>query len=278
MSQINEALNSFVESLKGSKSGNTINSYKHNISQFLHFLHHRNNGILVYSHIDVISFAEKRCAEGLSKASVRTAIRIINSYSNFLDIGASVKVKEHDFLKDLDDIETELIVLSENAQKQIYKNAFTIYNNRNVSIILLFLETGIKISELVTLNENDIIECNDSKYIRVQSKIERVLPISNQLYSYLINCISIDRKSELPLFKSNSGSRFSIRSVQRMLNINGISSQILRDTYIFNLLEKDVDTYIISQLVGISAMDILIEKFYKNEFKEIEDFQYNYCR
>lgn len=42
-----------------------------------------------------------------------------------------------------------------------------------------------------------------------------------------------------------------------------ITTQILRDTYIYNLINNDVDTHTIAQLAGVSYIDTFINKFYK---------------
>ncbi|MCM3443274.1 MULTISPECIES: tyrosine-type recombinase/integrase [Metabacillus] len=168
-------------------------------------------------------------------------------------------------------------MLSENVQHQIYEYARRTWKKRSISIVLLTLETGIKISELTALNKSNLETINGNTYIYVSSGfgVKRKLPISDELYQ--MNRASIKQNPEHPdaLFVSNHGVRIGIRAVHSSLRNFGISSQVLRDTYIFNLIEEDVDTYEIAQLAGLHITDGLIKKFYseslilQDEFIEI---------
>ncbi|GGM34567.1 hypothetical protein GCM10011351_20700 [Paraliobacillus quinghaiensis] len=163
-------------------------------------------------------------------------------------------------------------IISKDAKDLMYKYANKTWKKRNISMILLTLETGIKLYELIALNRDDLHVINDNSYVEIRGAITRTLPISEELHSYILKSYKISGYSGEAMFSSRLNNRCSRQAAATIFNNYGLTSQILRDTYIYNLINSGVDTYNIAQLAGITTTDQMISKFYNCEYKFIDEF------
>lgn len=269
MDNISELLNIFEKEITKTLTPHTVMSYSHSVSNFLHYLKKSKDGSLNYTDIEVKNYVKSRHSEGISNGTLITELGGINTYSKFLNNDAFVKPTEIVYLKTINETKKELTVLSKQFQEHLYKDALISSKKRNISMVLLFLETGMKISELVLLNASDVVVNGQAYYIKIAPEKERLLPISKELCSHLMRQL-YQKETDAPLFRSNAGNRISIRSVQTNLRKYAVTSQILRDTFVFNLLDTDTDTYIISQLIGLADLSEVARKYYKNEIKVVD--------
>ena len=104
---------------------------------------------------------------------------------------------------------------------------------------MTLLHTGLRVSELVSLNRDsiDFSERKGEFTVIGKGNKERTVPISAEarraIERYLKDC-----SDELnPLFIGNYHNRVSIRTVQRILNDYDCHPHILRHTYIIKLYE-----------------------------------------
>ena len=131
-------------------------------------------------------------------------------------------------------------------------------NLKHRLVIMLIYDTGMRISEAISVKLNDIDA--DRRLIHVRAgkgKKDRIVPLSERLYS----CIQEYIKTYLPgeyLFEGTSGHHYSARSVQqvfrRALARTGIKKHAtvhsLRHSFATHLLEKGTDLRIIQELLG----------------------------
>ena len=144
---------------------------------------------------------------------------------------------------------------------------------RNTAILEVFYATGIRLSELVSLNINSF-NINEMllKVIGKGNK-ERIVPIGSKaleaLSRYLKErSLNWNSKGEIPIFCGWSEKRISNRLVQIILkdylstvlksldirDPKGTSPHTLRHTFATHLLEADVDIRIIQELLGHSSI------------------------
>ena len=126
---------------------------------------------------------------------------------------------------------------------------------RNYTIIAIMVDSGIRVSELTSLNVSDI-----DNVIKVKCKRkERIVPISAklklQLKKYLLIRAEYSKGDEA-LFISRSGNRLKIITIQKIikniadtLNIE-LHAHLFRHYYIQSLLKQGVSIYYISKVVG----------------------------
>ena len=136
------------------------------------------------------------------------------------------------------------------SQAKKIMNIFTIYNSnyprRNNMIITLFLNTGLRVSELSNLNTSDINF--DDKYIKLIGKgnKERKIFISEKLKTQLIEYIKIEYnyndiiETDIPLFISHRNQRLGVHAIQEIcknayklmgLEHYGYTAHTLRHTF-----------------------------------------------
>lgn len=155
---------------------------------------------------------------------------------------------------------------------------------RNYCIILLFLKTGIRVSELVSINVDDINF--RTNIINVTGKGNKTRPVGfgeDEIVKTLRNYINTDRRKlisknpkEKALFVSTSGKRLSVRSVETMIkemvmtylyddatiNTVDFSPHKLRSTCATRLL-KDTGGNIkaVSEFLGHESIEITARRY-----------------
>jgi integrase/recombinase XerC len=138
---------------------------------------------------------------------------------------------------------------------------------RDRAILELLYATGIRVSELVGLNMDDLSFEERMIRVRGKGKKERLVPFgkiaSQNLKFYLQRrtLINHGRIDEQAIFINYRGTRLSTRSVQRMVNRylqhtsvkRKISPHSLRHSFASHLLSRGADLRAIQELLGHDA-------------------------
>ena len=124
---------------------------------------------------------------------------------------------------------------------------------RDTAILMLFLGTGIRISELVGLNNNDL-NFKDNSFVvtrkAVAAPLQRYLDYKEQ------NAKEITEPNAL--FVSNNKNRITVRAVENMVHkyakivspLKNISPHKLRSTYGTSLYKATGDIYVVADVLG----------------------------
>lgn len=172
-----------------------------------------------------------------------------------------------------------------NGEKYFQGKELALYlkkRQRDISIFTMLLGTGIRVSELVGLNVDDI-DFENSSFVVLRKggeyqEIYMPVQVENELYLYLKEREKqkniIDKKA---LYLSNRGTRLSVSSVEKMIkkycNTAGIfdsektTVHALRRTFACNLLEEGVDLKLVSELLGHRDISVTA-KYYAYHNKE----------
>jgi integrase/recombinase XerD len=133
------------------------------------------------------------------------------------------------------------------------------YNERNKLIIKTFLETGIRVSELIKITKKDLFE--NKILIRGKGNKERFVIVSdsyiNQLnqFKILVDDYIFINFNKKPL--TRKGVYNIIRSIGIKASLNKeISPHILRHTFATQMLQIGVDIYSVSKLLGHSSISV----------------------
>ncbi|MBE5741316.1 MAG: integrase [Clostridiales bacterium] len=147
---------------------------------------------------------------------------------------------------------------SEHQQKYNQK-----FKTRDTAIISLFLTTGIRVSECVGLNVDDInFNLNSFRVTRKGGNQvilyfgEETAEILKQ-YIYYRDTLQIP-KEERALFISSQGKRMAVRSMEYLVKkyaklatpLKNITPHKLRSTYGTNLYNETKDIYIVAEVLG----------------------------
>ena len=135
---------------------------------------------------------------------------------------------------------------------------------RDVAILSLFLDTGMRISELVGINISDINFEKHAVSIIRKGGNQQYIYFSDQIESNLKEYID-DRHSYFPkdndaLFLSKTGERITVRSVQRLVKkyaasalpdkMDTITPHKLRSTFATDMLRETNDIKLVSEQLG----------------------------
>lgn len=153
-----------------------------------------------------------------------------------------------------------------------HKNAKTEYQRKNAlrdaAVIELLFATGMRISELCSLKENDVNLYDRSILIYGKGSKERKIQIGNDDVVHTLTTYKNTFQSEINnckhFFTNQRGLTLSDQSVRRMINkyttLSSIDLHItphmFRHTFATSLLEADVDIRYIQEMLGHSSINI----------------------
>lgn len=137
---------------------------------------------------------------------------------------------------------------------------------RDLCLILLFLDTGIRVNEACNIMMSDIDKRN--KLITVRSEVaktreERVLPISTKTMKYLERLISVaENNEELYIFNSTYGGKIDTLSIIKRFEKHGkeveinkrCTPHVFRHTMALNAVKAGLDVFTLQKLLGHSSL------------------------
>lgn len=162
-------------------------------------------------------------------------------------------------------------VASDKKQKIYTKNTI----KRDTAIILILAGTGIRVSELVGLDLDDINWKEKSITITRKGQKVQTLFFGEEIEDALNDYIDFERQpyndAETALFVASRGAcgRLTPRSVERMvkkfgenvLSINNLTCHMLRRTYGRNLYALTNDIYLVSESLGHSDVKTTVKHY-----------------
>ena len=150
--------------------------------------------------------------------------------------------------------------------KQAKKPAAFIAALRNTAIIELLFATGLRVSELCSLNAEDIDWGNGSLIIMGKGAKERLLQIGNPDVLSILRCYAEESKAYMhktgSFFVNRLSSRISEQSVRFLIRRlcakadikQNVTPHMFRHSFATLLLEEDVDIRYIQRMLGHSSI------------------------
>lgn len=272
-----ELLDGFVFSLIGeqAKSKNTILSYKRDISQYLAFLQEKGiSNITATDRTTVLTYLLLLRKQGRASATISRRLASLRSFYMYV-IDSGIKMKDPTLnletpqaaRKTPNILTTAEIELLLSQPKCVDAKGY-----RDKAMLELLYATGIKVSELISLNVEDIdlkqgfINCRTADH-------ERAVPVGHLASAAVSNYMDFARPLLVPdenvrfLFLNCNGTRLSRQGFWKILKHYRIQAGIekditpytLRHSFAMHLLENGADMKAISQMLGhtdISAMQV----------------------
>jgi len=283
---LEKGLATFLNTLSGkNRSVATIRAYSTDIAQFISFLHANNVSILTPSDVQKIDVMEylsalaKRELTGIARARKMSAIR---EYFRFLE-GVGLISKSPT-------IGIETPKREKNGRQVLRQDEYTKMlslagaNPRDYAILQVFLQTGIRVSELANLKIEDIDFIKPSITVRGKGSVEREIALEKKgvhaLKSYLI-VRGVDATSER-VFLNYQGEPISERGIRKLVvkyrKEAGItkkaSCHTLRHTFATYKAEKGVSAYQLQQWLGhanLNTTQIYVHLGKQNAKKIMQD-------
>ena len=246
-------------------SQNTVASYRRDVSQFSDYLNLRGLGLLEVDGGIVRDYMDWMLGRGKSAASVTRFLASVKSFYNFLIAAGKMKTNpakgvssakvERKYPEILTSKEVELFL----EQPQcVDAKGF-----RDHAMLELLYATGIRVSELTTLNLEGLNLA--AGFIRCSSKgKERIIPLYRtavkalQDYVWKIRPQLVLDEEENALFVNMNGERMSRQGFWKIIKLYqgkaGIEKEItphtLRHSFAVHLLENGADLRSIQEMLG----------------------------
>jgi integrase/recombinase XerC len=279
---VRDQLKAFLEHLRLNEnaSAHTVRAYESDLSQFLAFLaSHLTRRVSDLTpddldHLNARAFLADLTKRGNSKASAARKLSAIRAFGRYLrregildgDPAALVGTpkREHRIPNHLAVDEMSKLLDTPDTSDPL--------GRRDKAILELFYASGLRLSELVGLNLDDVNLSGRVVRVLGKGRKERIVPFNTTAASALRawmqdreglrtagpNRSGQARRPREPLFLNYQGGRLSTRSVDKLVRRYvaacstryGISPHALRHSFATHLLEAGADLRAIQELLG----------------------------
>ncbi len=285
---MNALMCEFVDYLENDKkvAKNTLQSYTRDIKQFSDFISSRKIEVENVETADVESYITYMQLGGKAVSSVSRSLASVRALYAYLHLRGFVKFDPTYKLKTPKAKKKLPQILTTSEVNMLLKcpDTSTDKGTRDKAMLELLYATGIKVTELITLNKRDLDL--DFGYIKCIGETEaRVVPLGKTAIRALREYISGARQSmilkpdEAALFVNCNGSRMTrqgfwklVKSYALLAGINkDITPHTLRHSFAAHLLENGADLASIQEMLG--HKDIVSTQVYtklmKNHIREV---------
>lgn len=252
-------------------SPNTVTAYKKDLDQFSEFIISVEPVLLNVVHQHVRAWIVSLMDQGIEARTINRKISSLRSFYKFLQredlIGKSpmIHVRAPKIPKRLPVVITEQKMDVLLDSQDAFSNDFQ--GMRDRLIVELLYGTGMRLSELVNLSDDDINIYEQQIKVLGKRNKERIIPINNSIAKliadYQLQKLSqnFDNKSSA-LIVTNEGKsaypKFIYRTVNLVLSFISThdkkSPHILRHSFATSLLNRGADLNAIKELLGHSSL------------------------
>ncbi len=259
----------FIEYLTVEKkySTHTIIAYQKDLQQFQQYISENYGDVSVssISHSQIRSWLAQLLADDVKATSVNRKISSLKSFFKHLQrVG---KVQKNPMIKvQAPKKPKQLPVFVEKAKldaltgKVLPEDGGDIIALRNRLVIELLYGTGMRLSELINLKEDDIDHHNGTVKVLGKRNKERIIPITPQLLQLIDNYMQkkLENSDKNVYLLSNRGKKMYPKLVYNIVNSNLTlvttlkkrSPHVLRHSFATHLLENGADLNAIKELLG----------------------------
>ena len=252
-------------------SPNTVTAYKNDLDQFTEFIKSIQPELLNVTHQHVRTWIVTLMDQGIEARTINRKISSLRSFFKFLQREDLIENSPMIYVR-APKIPKRLPVVITEQKMDILLDAEDVFSDnfqgvRDRIIVELLYGTGMRLSELVNLSDNDINVYEQQIKVLGKRNKERIIPISNALAKligdYQLQKISqnFDNKSTA-LIVTNEGKNAYPKFIYRTVNLalsfisthDKKSPHILRHSFATSLLNRGADLNAIKELLGHSSL------------------------
>ena len=265
-----QTIDRFLQYLEGERnaSPHTRRNYRNDLVDFFQLLGDR--PLATVTPLDIRSFLASQSSQQFSKKTIARRLSCVRSFFRFLcregvleENPATVVPSprlERRLPKFLDEAQTVRLLETPATDRW--------HGVRDRAVLETLYSTGIRVSELVGLNREDLEEISETIVVRGKGKKERVCPIGKtalraiETYRQSIPP-SVQKRLREPraVFISQKGTRLTARHVDRLLHryalqagLPAISPHSLRHSFATHLLDRGADLRSVQELLGHQSL------------------------
>lgn len=249
----------------------TVDSYRRDLENFQNYFTRLSDGIIWQTvDTDIIrDWMENMMDKGNSSASINRRLSALRSFYRYAMARGLVSKDPTYGVVGPKKEKTLPYFVKESQMDNLLDEAnwgVSYEDLRNRMILMVFYETGVRLSELVGLNDNSISW--PEKVLRVIGKRnkERVVPLGDKLLRELTDYVSVrdrcvERRSNA-LFLTKDGERaksaqvrFMVeRNLRKFCTLKKVSPHVLRHTFATAMLNHGADLESVKRLLGHESL------------------------
>ena len=261
--------NEFINYISYEKrySHHTIHAYQKDLNQFSTYLieQYQLNDVTKAGHQHIRSWLVYLIEEGISTRSVLRKLSTLKSFYKYLlrngriDLNPTlVVVPPKTPSRNPEFIDEEN--MNDLFEKVDFSNDFS--GVRDKLILEVFYATGIRLSELIEIQEADISFHNNTLKVLGKRNKERIIPFTKRMEEQLLIYLQMKKENgfeaETRLFVTDRGKKMYPRMVYRIVNkylglvttLTKKSPHILRHTFATHMLNRGADLNAIKEFLG----------------------------
>ena len=242
----------------------TLRFYEYVIGKFLRYIEENDLDSSVETiHHHILPFFSHLQQQDLSASTYHTLFRGIRVFTRFLH--QEGYVKDEIRLPKVKQPHTTISPLNSSQMKAILHSfdTKTYLGLRNYTIIRLFLDTGMRLSELSQLQLNEVNLEEGFVLVHGKGAKDRYVPVGRStikcLWNYIKKRAVIDVNTNPYLFITQTGTTLSARGIQivfrslkKKLNLDGrkLSPHLLRHSFALAYIENGGDPFSLQRILG----------------------------
>jgi len=276
-------------------SGNTIAAYRHDLESFVTFLvddylSQPRKSIEVDSldRVAIRAYLAHLARRKMSRTSIARHLSALRSFFRFLQREGRVKQnsarsvatpkREKTLPRVLQITDVTLLLEQPNTENPL--------GRRDLAWLELLYASGIRISELVGIDMDDIEVSKRLLKVRGKGAKERIVPFGQKARSAVLAWLDdragiLGTHEEEALFLNHRGGRISARSVRRLFDryirnaavTSGASPHTLRHSFATHLLNAGADLRAIQELLGHVSLSTTQKYTHLTDAKLIETYR-----
>ena len=270
-----KALESFLNYMVVERnfSINTRESYNNDLKRYLHYMQEHSKSLETITKKQIETFLAELGSIGLEASSMARNISVIRSFHKFLfnehllSTNPAENIHQPKQARYLPGVLTvnETMQLLDAPQALIPPGNFML---RDKAILELLYATGVRVSELVGIQQQHLYL--DAGFIRILGKgsKERLVPVGSSATAWVkryqneLRCLQVRQNSDDYLFLNARGVKLSRMALFDMVRkyalLGGIKKQIsphtFRHTFATHLLEGGADLRAVQEMLGHSSI------------------------
>lgn len=270
---MDRALQNFVRHLRVERnaSEHTIRGYRADLQDFAAHLAHTNHGIDL-THATTLTIREHMAAlyrRKIKKSSIARKLAAFRTFYRYLKMERLRDDNPAEVVATPKQDKPLPAVLTKDEAKALMETPADEgpFGLRDRAILEMLYSTGMRVSELTGLNEDDLDTSNQVALVRGKGRKERLVPFGTHALRALSRYLEAWQGVDLPLrgpgvFRNRFGGRLTARSVDRLLQTytracgidRPISPHALRHSFASHLLGEGADLRTVQEMLGHASL------------------------
>lgn len=278
----------YLESQKG-LSSNSLIAYEKDLLKLNNYMNAEHLNIIQLKRYEFRGFLAELSSDGLSNNTIN---RILAAVKSFIKYKKRFGYKDTAGILEVESQKTSkylpIFLFDEEMEKLINFECKTKEDHRDRTIFELIFSTGIRLSEAVALNIDNINKKNNEIRILGKGNKERIVIFGKTCREYLNNYFNIRNKFlkkdlSRALFLNSKGNRLGGRGIRYILykriheiSINKkVSPHSLRHSFATSLIKNGADIRTVQTLLGHSSLSTT-QIYTHLGLDELKDVHYKY--